>query len=53
MKSCAYIRMSSDRQDASPEQQREEIRKYALANVYETVARYFKGDWSLLWQSLP
>jgi hypothetical protein len=26
---------------------------FALANVHETVARYFKGDWSLLWQSFP
>lgn len=37
---CGYVRMSTDRQDTSPEQQRAEIAEYALANGYEVTEWY-------------
>lgn len=34
---ATYIRMSSDGQEASPDQQRKEVARYAEANGYEIV----------------
>ena len=37
----AYIRMSSDKQDASPQQQRDELTKLAARDGYHLVGEYF------------
>ena len=37
----AYIRMSSDKQEASPEQQREELKKLAKRDGYRILRWYF------------
>ena len=36
----AYVRMSSDRQEASPKQQREEIEKLAKREGYQIIRWY-------------
>ena len=37
----SYVRMSSDKQDASPQQQREELAKLAERNGYRILREYF------------
>ena len=39
---ACYIRMSSDKQDASPEQQRDELTKLAARGGYHVVARILR-----------
>ena len=40
IKAAAYVRMSSDKQEASPERQREEVIRYAESKGYQIVEWY-------------